>query len=72
MEMDCSDEGTNKEKNKSLADAFHMWSRSKLSSQLVKQDFDAIYNGQDGFSMKPAAISGEYLLILRGIKRQGK
>lgn len=51
MEMDCNDEGTNKEKNKSLADVFHMWSRSKLSSQLVKQDFDAIYNNEDDFAM---------------------
>lgn len=51
MGMDCNDEGTNKEKNKSLADVFHIWSRSKLSSQLVKQDFDAIYNNEDKFAM---------------------
>ena len=51
MKMECSDEGTKKEKNKHLADVFHIWSRSKLSSRLVKQDFDAIYNNQDDFVM---------------------
>jgi len=51
MGMDCRDEGTNKEKNKSLADVFHIWSRSKLSCQIVKQDFDAIYKKEDRFVM---------------------
>lgn len=51
MGMNCSDAGTNKDKNKSLADVFHIWSRAKLSSKLVKQDFDAIYQNQNRFTM---------------------
>ena len=51
MEINYKDTGTNKQKNKSLADIFHIWSRSKLSSQLVKQDFDAIYLDDDQFTM---------------------
>lgn len=38
-----TDSGTYKSKNKSLADAFHIWSRNKLSAHIIKQDFDAIY-----------------------------
>lgn len=51
MGLNCSDSGTNKQKNKSLADVFHVWSRSKLSSRLVKQDFDAIFRDHDHFAM---------------------
>lgn len=49
--MDWHGSGTHKEENKRLADIFHVWSRSKLSAQLVKQDFDAIYADQDRFAM---------------------
>lgn len=45
------DAGTHKQKNKWVADAFHVWSRCKLSSRLVKQDFDAIYQLGDRFAM---------------------
>lgn len=41
-----TDAGTCKSKNKSLADAFHVWSREKLSAHIIKQDFDAIYCGE--------------------------
>lgn len=51
MEMECHDKGTKKEKNKHIADVFHAWSRAKLSSRVVKQDFDAIYKNQDNYTM---------------------
>lgn len=38
-----NDSGTLKEKNRRLADAFHLWSRKKLSAHIVKQDFDILY-----------------------------
>lgn len=45
---DC---GTNKKKNKTLADAFHLWSRNKLSAHIIKQDFDAIYYSRGRYTM---------------------
>lgn len=43
IEKKFFDRGTFKAKNKSIADAFHLWSRTKLSAHIVKQDFDIIY-----------------------------
>ena len=51
MGVQYTDSGTDKEKNKRLADVFHVWSRAKLSAHIVKQDFDAIYHNQDRFKM---------------------
>ncbi len=49
--MRYRDEGTHKPENKSLADVFHVWSRTKLSSHIIKQDLDAIYCNDQGYSM---------------------
>lgn len=46
-----ADQGTAKPENKHIADAFHAWSRAKLSSHLVKQDFDAIYYWKNHYIM---------------------
>ena len=51
MGVHYTDSGTEKEKNKSLADLFHVWSRAKLSAHIVKQDFDAIYRSGNQFKM---------------------
>lgn len=51
MGVRYTDAGTDKEKNKSVADLFHVWSRAKLSSHIVKQDFDAIYHNGTQFAM---------------------
>ncbi len=45
------DAGTHKPKNKRLADVFHLWSRAKLSSHIIKQDLDAIYHNDKEYSM---------------------
>lgn len=41
---ECTDEGTSKEKNVRLADFFHYWSREYLTKNIVKVDFDGIFN----------------------------
>lgn len=51
MDMEYHDAGTHKPKNKSLADVFHLWSRAKLSSHIIKQDLDAIYHNNNEYSM---------------------
>lgn len=51
MDMKYYDAGTHKPKNKSLADVFHLWSRAKLSSHVIKQDLDAIYHNNNEYSM---------------------
>lgn len=51
MGVHYTDAGTGKEENKSVADLFHVWSRAKLSSHIVKQDFDAIYRDGNRFKM---------------------
>lgn len=46
-----SDFGTGKEKNKRLADYFHMWSRDNLTRHIVKFDLDGfIFNNESGKS----------------------
>ena len=51
LDMKYYDAGTHKPKNKSLADVFHLWSRAKLSSHIIKQDLDAIYHNNNVYSM---------------------
>lgn len=51
MGIHCDDRGTHKAKNKHIADGFHLWSRIRLSSRIVKQDFDAIYVDENKYTL---------------------
>lgn len=51
LNVSYSDTGTGKEKNKTLADYFHMWSRECLTRHIVKFDLDGfIFNEDSGKS----------------------
>lgn len=51
LSCDFKDEGTNKQKNKKLADYFQFWSRSKLSSKITKLDIDGFFVDKFGESI---------------------